>query len=205
MSFNKLKTLVQKGDNRQHAKKMTLHLFLVLTHFHSRLFLVLTHFHSRAAHRNCRCVLNRNFRKCKRHSTRGIVMWPESVSKMADEGTSTRRKGWKRLRFESEWVRKKRKTEKDSGEAYTTYKGDPKPAKQLIAITCRCHHRCSQKLNLSERKRIFDEFYMLKNSDAQSKYLYGLISRLLSVNGRKLALKEVSLINITSGAAMVLT
>ena len=53
------------------------------------------------------------------------------------------------------------------------YKGDPKPAKQLIAITCHCHLRCSQKLNLSECKRIFDEFY----NDAQNKYLYGLIHK----------------------------
>ena len=52
-----------------------------------------------------------------------------------------------------------------------------KPAKQLIAITCRRHLRCSQKLNLSERKRIFEGFYMLKNNDAQNKYLYGLIHK----------------------------
>ena len=96
---------------------------------------------------------------------------------MADEGMSTRRKGRKRLRFESEWGRKKRKIQKDSGEAYTTYKGDPKPAKQLVAITCRCHLRCSQKLSLSERKHIFDEFYKLKDNDAQNKYLFGLIHK----------------------------
>ena len=120
---------------------------------------------------------------------------------MADDGTGTRRKGRKWLRFESEWVRKKRKTEKDSGEAYTTYKGDPKPAKQLIAITCRCHLRCSQKLNLTERKRIFDEFYMLKNNDAQNKYLYGLIHK--QAVKRKRA-KASTIIDITSGAAMVL-
>ena len=116
MSFNKLKTLVQKGDNRQHTEKWLCTCFW--------------HLHTSTIERrteNCRCTLNRNLRKCKRYSTCGIVTWPESVSKMADEGTSTRRKGRKRLRFESEWVRKKRKTEKDSGEAYTTYKGDPKP------------------------------------------------------------------------------
>jgi len=54
---------------------------------------------------------------------------------MADEGTSTRSKGRTRLRFEKEWARKQRKTQKDSGEAYTTYKGDPKAAKQVIGIT----------------------------------------------------------------------
>ena len=96
---------------------------------------------------------------------------------MADQGTSTRRKGRKRLRFKSEWVRKKRKIQKDSGEAYTTYKGDPKPAKELVAITCRCHLHCYQKLNLSECKHIFDEFYKLKDNDAQNKYLFGLIHK----------------------------
>lgn len=90
---------------------------------------------------------------------------------MAEEGASTRRKGRKRLRCGNKWVRKKRKTQKDSGQVYTTYKGDPKAAKQLIAITC--HLRCSQKLSLSERKHIFDEFYKLQ-SDAQNKYLFGL-------------------------------
>lgn len=67
--------------------------------------------------------------------------------------------------------------QKDSGEAYTTYKGDPKAAKQVIGITCRCHLRCSQKLSLSERKHIFDEFYKLQSSDAQNKYFFGLIHK----------------------------
>ena len=98
-------------------------------------------------------------------------------SKMADGGTSIRGNGRKRLQFESEWIRKKRKTQKDSGEAYTTYKGDPKSAKQLVAVTCHCHHCCSQKLSLSERKHIFDEFYKLRDNDAQNKYLFGLIHK----------------------------
>jgi hypothetical protein len=40
---------------------------------------------------------------------------------MADDGESVRFKGRKRLRYEDQWKRKKRKLMKDSGEAYETY------------------------------------------------------------------------------------
>ena len=54
----------------------------------------------------------------------------------------------------------------------------PKLAKQLVAITCCCHLRCPQKLSLSEHKHISDEFYKLKDNNAQNIYMGWFISRL---------------------------
>ena len=45
--------------------------------------------------------------------------------------TPESRRGRKRLRMEKNWKRKKRKMEKDRGEAYTTYKGETKVAKKI--------------------------------------------------------------------------
>ena len=81
-------------------------------------------------------------------------------------------------------IRKKRKLQKDGGSAYATYKGEPRSAKQPLAITCRCRLGCAEKIPPNERKIVFDEFYKLKSHDAQNKYLYGLI-RKRSVRRRK--------------------
>ena len=104
---------------------------------------------------------------CGRSHDYDIACLSSQIANMADKGTSTRRKGRQRQRFKNEWTRKKQKPQKDSDEAYTTYKG---AAKQLVAITCR-HLRCSQKLSLSEHKHIFNA------SKQQNKYLFGLIHK----------------------------
>ena len=56
------------------------------------------------------------------------------------------------------------------------------PTKGILKLlnrsqTSRHHLRCSEKLSLSECKHIFDEFYKLQSSDAQNKYLFGLIHK----------------------------
>ena len=99
------------------------------------------------------------------------------MAEMEAVETDVRKRGRKRLRYEHLWIRKKRKLQKDSGAAYETYKGEARPAKQPVAITCRCKLNCSQKVRPGERKRIFDEFYKLKSHDAQNNYLYGLIHK----------------------------
>ena len=43
-----------------------------------------------------------------------------------------RKRGQKRLHYEDDWDKKKRKLNKDAG------KDEPKPAKQVLAIICRC-------------------------------------------------------------------
>ena len=88
-----------------------------------------------------------------------------------------RKKGRKRLRYEHLWIKKKRKLRKDSGAAYDTYKGEARPAKQPVAITCRCRHNCAKKIRPADRKHVFQEFYKLKSHDEQNKYLYGLIRK----------------------------
>lgn len=86
--------------------------------------------------------------------------------------------GRKRLRFEDQWARKKRKLRKDRGKSYKTYKGEHKDSKRLsITFSFRCHLNCSARVGLEDRKRIFGEFYRLSNHDSQNKYLFGLIER----------------------------
>lgn len=70
-----------------------------------------------------------------------------------------------------------KKLQKDSGAAYETYKGEARPAKQPLAITCRCRLGYGKKISPAVRKLVFDEFYKLKNPDSQNKYLYGLIHK----------------------------
>ena len=87
------------------------------------------------------------------------------------------RYGRKRLRMDKNWKMKKRKMEKDRGKAYTTYKGEAKVAKKIQDIACPCLFNCSWKLNKSNRRRLFHNFYALGSHDEQNKYLYGLIEK----------------------------
>ena len=89
----------------------------------------------------------------------------------------SKRCGRKRLRFEEEWKRRQKKLKKDSGKAYTTYKGDQRAEKELVDIECKCVYNCRSKVNDTERERIFHEFYKLKSHDVQNKYLFGLICK----------------------------
>ena len=92
-------------------------------------------------------------------------------------GAEESRRGRKRLRYQVEWKRKKRKLQKDKGETYTTYKGERRAAKQLVSLTCHCAYHCRERVTEVERERIFKAFYQLGSNDAQNKYLYGLIRK----------------------------
>lgn len=111
---------------------------------------------------------------------RSHVIFTHALSAVMEPATGTSsepRRGRKRIRQEGHWKRKKRKLNKDKGAAYTTYKGEQKPTKNIVSLTCRCAYRCSDIMSENERKRIFDGFYDLKSHDAQNKYLFGLIRR----------------------------
>ena len=99
------------------------------------------------------------------------------ATSMSYSDNCMRKSGRKRHCYEDDWVKKKRKPNKDAGKEYEMYKGKPKPAKQVLAITCRCGLKCWEKINPVDRTCIFDEFYKLKSHDAQNKYLYGLIEK----------------------------
>jgi len=73
--------------------------------------------------------------------------------------------------------KKVKKVGKDRGKVYTTYKGKAKAAKKIQGITCHCLFKCCQKLNESNRRRLFDSFYILGSHDEHNKYLYGLIEK----------------------------
>ena len=92
-------------------------------------------------------------------------------------GAGESRRGKKRLRYEEDWTRKKRKLQKDRGESYSTYKGERRPVKTQVSLTCRCTYHCRNKVSEVEQKRIFEEFYKLGSCGAQNQYLLGLIRR----------------------------
>ena len=50
------------------------------------------------------------------------------------DAESVRFKGRKRLHYEDQWKRKKRKLMKDSGKAYETYKGEMRAAKTSSSV-----------------------------------------------------------------------
>ena len=70
-------------------------------------------------------------------------MESDSSSSGPEPSTTISRQGRRRLRFEDQWAKKKRKIRKDRGKSYHTYAyeggGDPKEHKQL----CRQHFRVS--------------------------------------------------------------
>ena len=77
---------------------------------------------------------------------------------------SARLRGRKRLCFQEDWKRKKRKILKDSGKEYTTYKGDNRPEKVPPSIACRCGLKCSVRVGSVEQQLIFDKFMMSRTS-----------------------------------------
>ena len=92
-------------------------------------------------------------------------------------GAEESRHGRKRLRYEDDWKRRKRKLQKDKGESYRTYKGEERAEKQLVDLTCKCAYRCREKVNKVERETL-QGFLKLGSTDIQNKYLYGLIRRM---------------------------
>ena len=113
--------------------------------------------------------------QCLAHVSYVITSQSEMAS--STPGAEESRRGRKRLRYEEEWTRKKRKLQKDKGESYTTYKGERQAAKQLVSLTCQCAYHCRERVSEPERERIFKDFYKLGSNDAQNKYLYGLIRK----------------------------
>ena len=95
-------------------------------------------------------------------------------------------RGRKRLRCVERWVKNKKKNKKDSGKAYTTYRGERRGHKQpAVALSCRCQHHCSSHVTMEDRQRIFEDFYQLGSHDTQNKYLYGLIERSVPIQQRR--------------------
>ena len=103
----------------------------------------------------------------------------ESDSGSESSGTPPfENKGRKRLCCVERWVKYKKKIKKDSGKAYTTYRGERRGCKQpAIALPCHCQHHFSSHVTMEDRQRIFKDFYQLGSHDTQNKYLYGLMER----------------------------
>ena len=111
----------------------------------------------------------------------------ESDSSSESSGTPPfENRGRKRLRCVERWVKNKKKNKKDSGKAYTTYRGERRGRKQpAVALSCRCQHHCSSHVTMEDRQRIFEDFYQLGSHDTQNKYLYGLIERSVPIQQRR--------------------
>ena len=83
----------------------------------------------------------------------------------------------KRVRCVNRWVKNK-KSKKDSGKAYRTYRSQRISRKQpASSLSCCCQHHCSSLLRVADIKRMFYDFYKLGSHDTQNKYLFGLIER----------------------------
>ena len=105
-------------------------------------------------------------------------MESDSSCSSCGPGPSEGCQGRKMLRFEENWMRKKRKIRKDHGKSYQTYRGERKdPKEPPVTVLCRCYLNCSARVSTSERKQVFEDLYKLADHDSQNKYLYGLIER----------------------------
>lgn len=95
---------------------------------------------------------------------------------LTDSSTSSmdpekKRKTRKRLRNPENWQRNKIKTLRNSGEAYTDWKGKKRPERQIKATCQNCRIKCTEKINEQQRNIIFRSFWDLKDVNRQRDYI----------------------------------
>ena len=112
-------------------------------------------------------------------------MDPDSGSETSED-LSFENRGRKGVRWVDQWVKNKKKSKKDSGKAYRTYRSQRISRKQpASSLSCRCQHYCSSLVTVADMKRIFNDFYKLGSHDTQNKYLFGLIERCIHRQRRR--------------------
>ena len=98
---------------------------------------------------------------------------PSEPTPYAQQKTSRKRK-----RDEASWKRNKIKRAREAGLGYTNYRGKHVARKKprLVETLCRekCRYQCSEKVDDSQRRKIFSSFYSL-TSNGQDVYLFGCI------------------------------
>lgn len=97
----------------------------------------------------------------------------ESVS---DSSTSSlqpkkKQKTRKRLINQDNWKRNKIKTLRNSGKAYTDWKGKNRPEKKIKAPCRNCRLKCTEKISEEQRNIIFKAFWELKDINRQRDYI----------------------------------
>lgn len=96
------------------------------------------------------------------------------VQKPEEEAGPTR--GRKRTRDPNSWKRNINKRSRNSGEAYSTKKGQPVLPKTFpVDYDCQCTQRCNGKFPSEEGKKIFDSFWKLGDYSKQNVFLRGLV------------------------------
>ena len=117
---------------------------------------------------------------------------------------STRLKGRKRLRYEEEWKRKKRKLQKDAGKVYETYKGESRAEKIPAPIAC-CQLKCATAVSGIEQNACLTSSTSWESMIHRTSTCTDLLGRrALSVQGAKEYVQKVLPTHIMLELAMVL-
>jgi len=76
------------------------------------------------------------------------------------------------------------KIKRNAGQEYYTKKGKFIPAKKFESKNCNCSKKCIERVNESERKAIFDQFWNIGDFNKQNVFLYCNVER-KTINRRK--------------------
>lgn len=93
-----------------------------------------------------------------------------SDSSSSSQDVTKKRKTRKRLSNPDNWQRNKIKRQRNSGKAYTDWKGKERPEKKIKA-SCTCRLKCVEKINEERRSVIFKAFWDLKDINRQRDYI----------------------------------
>jgi len=77
------------------------------------------------------------------------------------------------------------KIKRNAGQEYYTKKGKFIPAKKFESKNCNCSKKCIERVNESERKAIFDQFWNIGYFNKQNVFLYCNVER-KTINRRRL-------------------
>ncbi|XP_072386058.1 uncharacterized protein [Diabrotica undecimpunctata] len=117
----------------------------------------------------------------------------------------------KRQRNVDEWKKRNAILCRQRGEAYKNYKGELKPAKNIVKGTnlCpeKCRRQCSQVFTIEDRKKILSSWYKL-DINAKNSFLYNSIKIIPTYQQRTGALKHKTAsfqYNVTYGAKQTIT
>ena len=69
------------------------------------------------------------------------------------------------------------KIKRNSGQKYCTKRGKFIPAKQFKSKNCNCSKKCIERINETQRKEIFDKFWIIGDFNKQNIFLYGSVLR----------------------------
>lgn len=82
------------------------------------------------------------------------------------------KKSKKRCRNTSMWKKEVKKTKRNLGESYKTVKGKEIPARKLLEpCDQKCRIKCTEKINLEQREKIFSQYWALADINRQRDFI----------------------------------